>query len=112
MRPEKEAIDVEASFNQSSEGELANQAFRMLKEGSPIIRRFVTGETIAGLKYQEWRTIRSNGSEFWIDLVAYRLTDNAEFHLVWRVSIKTGTVTALSQAARDLQFQSVPPQDS
>ena len=112
LRPEKEAIDVEASFNQSSEGELANQAFRMLKEGSPIIRRFVTGETIAGLKYQEWRTIRSNGSEFWIDLVAYRPTDNAEFHLVWRVSIKTGTVTALSQAARDLQFQSVPPQDS
>ena len=112
VRPEKEAIGVDSSSNQFSKGELANQAFQMLKEGSPTVRRFVTGEIIADLKYQEWRAIRSDGSEFWIDLVAYRPTDNAEFHLVWRVSIKTGKVTALSQAARDLEFQSVPLQDS
>ena len=76
-------------------------AFRLLLEKSAAARDLEEGK-IPGQAYKEWRLVKDNVPVFWIDLVASRESE-PEVHLIWAVDLETGTVTALSQAARDLE---------
>lgn len=55
------------------------------------------------LEFSIWRPVRDEPPEFWIDLVAVRQSDGEEVHLIWSVNTESERVSALSQAARDLE---------
>jgi len=55
------------------------------------------------LEFSSWRPVKDESPEFWIDLVATRQPEGEELHLIWSVHIENERVTALSQAARDLE---------
>ena len=110
--PEEEKGDAESQPAAALQGDFSNLAFQLLKDESTVVSKLVGGEIIADLRYWGWKTVRQNGPKSWIDLIAYRSTDRTEFHLIWLVNTDTGTVTPLSQAARDLQSRLVPLQDS
>jgi hypothetical protein len=55
------------------------------------------------LEFSTWRPARNEPPEFWIDLVAVRQADGEEVHLIWSVNTESERVSALSQAARDLE---------
>ena len=56
-----------------------------------------------GLEFSSWRPVKDASPEFWIDLVALRHPEEQEVHLIWSVNTENERVTALSQAARDLE---------
>jgi len=56
-----------------------------------------------GLEFSSWRPVKDASPEFWIDLVALRHPEEQEVHLIWSVNTEDERVTALSQAARDLE---------
>ena len=112
LPPEEEKGEAETQPAATPQDDSSNLAFQMLKDKSTVASKLVEGEMVEDLTYREWKTVRRDGPEFWIDLIAYRSSDRTEFHLIWLVNIDTGTVTPLSQAARDLQSRVVPPQDS
>lgn len=86
--------------------ELEYKAFQTLQEKSPALTRLVQGSS--SLRYREWKTVRRQGEEFWIDVIAIRPADGQEIHFIWSVNPSRGTVRALSQAARDLETPSPP----
>ena len=75
-------------------------AYRLLLEKSATAKDLTEGK-IPGQAFKEWRLVKDDVPVFWIDLVATREPD-PEVHLIWSVDLETRTVTALSQAARDL----------
>lgn len=79
----------------------SEKAFRLLLEKSAAARDLTEGK-ISGQAYKEWRLVKDDVPVFWIDLVAARGSE-PEVHLVWSVDLETRDVTALSQAARDLE---------
>ena len=79
----------------------SEKAFRLLLEKSAAARDLTEGK-ISGQAYREWRLVKDDVPVFWIDLVAARGSE-PEVHLVWSVDLETRNVTALSQAARDLE---------
>lgn len=76
-------------------------AFRLLLEKSAAARDLKEGR-IPGQAYKEWRLVKDDVPVFWIDLIAGRESE-PEVHLIWSVDLETSAVTALSQAARDLE---------
>ena len=112
LPPEEEKGEADSQPATTPKDDSSNLAFQMLKAKSTVASKLVEGEMVEDLRYREWKTVRRDGPEFWIDLIVYRSTDRTEFHLIWLVNTDTGTVTPLSQAARDLQSRVVPPQDS
>ena len=90
------------------EDEDSNKAFEILKEKSASARQFIEGGGVPDFSYQEWKTIRRNGPEFWIHVIAQRTTERGELHLIWSVNTETGVVRPLSQAARDLESAPLP----
>ena len=93
----------EPASQEVQEDEGSAQAFEILKAKSVIARQLIEGGGVPNLSYQEWKTVRRNPPEFWIDVVAQRMTDGGKLHLIWSVNSETGVVRALSQAARDLE---------
>ena len=75
-------------------------AYRLLLEKSAAARDLTEGK-IAGQAFKEWRLVKDDVPVLWIDLVADGAPD-PEVHFIWSVDLETRTVTALSQAARDL----------
>ncbi|MDA2932832.1 hypothetical protein MYX82_00660 [Acidobacteria bacterium AH-259-D05] len=90
------------------EEERWQRAFQMLREKSVVANKLIEGEVVVDLSYHEWKTVRENAPEFWVDLIAYRSTDREELHLIWSVNTDTGVIIALSQAARDLESKLLP----
>ncbi|MCH7604243.1 MAG: hypothetical protein IIB54_15920 [Planctomycetes bacterium] len=58
---------------------------------------------LEGLAFSSWRPVKDEPPEFWIDLVAIRQPEEEEVHLIWSINTEDERVTALSQAARDLE---------
>ena len=98
----------EPSAQEAQQDEGSGEAFEILKEKSVIARRLIEGEGIPDLSYQEWKTVRGNAPEFWIDVITRRTTDGGELHLIWSVNTDTGVVQPLSQAARDAETGPLP----
>ncbi len=81
---------------------LNEAAYNLLRE---------TGEAAAELgenkhpefEFKGWRSVKDDAPEFWIDLIVTRRSDGQEVHLIWSVNTETKRLTALSQAARDLE---------
>lgn len=75
-------------------------AYRLLLEKSAAAKDLTEGR-IPGQAFTEWRLVKDDVPVLWIDLVAAGDAD-PEVHFIWSVDLETRTVTALSQAARDL----------
>ena len=101
---------MEPTGQEVLEDEGSNQAVEILKEKSVLARQLIEGEGVLDLSFQEWKTVRRNAPEFWIDVVTYRTTDQGELHLIWSVNIDTGVVRPLSQAARDVEPGPLDPE--
>jgi len=78
----------------------AKAAYDVLVQNSEVARKLSTN-AIPDLEFKEWRPVRNNPPEFWINMVASRGGQNLEF--VWSVDTESGTIRALSQNARDLE---------
>jgi len=55
-------------------------------------------------KFVDWRAVKNSAPVFWIDLLASD-SSGKQFHLVWSVDLETKDLSALSQAARDLESE-------
>ena len=75
-------------------------AYGLLLEKSVAAKDLTEGK-ISGQAFKEWRLVKDDVPVLWIDLVAGGEPD-PEVHFIWSVDLETRTVTALSQAARDL----------
>ncbi len=75
-------------------------AYDLLLKNSEVARK-LTSNGFPDLQFKEWRPVRNSPPEFWINVVAARAGQNAEF--VWSVNTESGTIRALSQNARDLE---------
>jgi|GEM_PF-1612974 hypothetical protein len=103
-----EATEPTGQENQEDDG--SRRAVEILKENSGIARKLIEGGGVADLGFQDWKTVRHNEPEFWIDVVAHRSTDMGELHLIWSVNTETGEVKPLSQAARDVESDPLDPE--
>ncbi|MDE2927145.1 MAG: hypothetical protein OXT71_12170 [Acidobacteriota bacterium] len=75
-------------------------AYRLLLEKSAAAKDLTEGK-IPGQAFKEWRLMKDDVPVLWIDLVVAG-DAGPEVHFIWSVDLETRTVTALSQAARDL----------
>jgi len=75
-------------------------AYDLLVKNSEVARKLASNG-FPDLQFKEWKPVKNSPPEFWINVVAVRADRNVEF--VWLVNTESGTVTALSQNARDLQ---------
>ena len=76
-------------------------AFQLLTQESKVAGDLVAG-TLEGFSFTDWRPLKSDPAEHWIDLIAEDTSDGSEHHLVWRVDLEAKRVEPLSQTARDL----------
>jgi hypothetical protein len=77
-------------------------AFNLLKATSETVAE-LTQNNIEGFEFQDWRPVKDDPPEAWIDLVVTRGTDGELVHLIWSVNTETERINPLSQAARDLE---------
>ncbi|RPJ84183.1 MAG: hypothetical protein EHM18_12260 [Acidobacteria bacterium] len=75
-------------------------AYELLVKNSEVARKLTTN-AFPELQFKEWKPVKNSPPEFWINVVAAKAGQNVEF--VWMVNTESGTVTPLSQNARDLQ---------
>ncbi len=77
-------------------------AFQLLTQESKVAGSLVAG-TLEGFSFTDWRPLKSDPREHWIDLIAVGTSDGSEYHLVWQVNLEGKRVEPLSQNARDLE---------
>ncbi len=77
-------------------------AFNLLTATSETVAE-LTQNKIEGFDFQDWRPVKDDPPEAWIDLVVTRGSDGELVHLIWSVNTETERMTPLSQAARDLE---------
>ena len=77
-------------------------AYNLLVRLSDAAAR-LSENSLEGLEFSSWRSVKDESPEFWIDLVAFRQPEEEEVHLIWSVNTENERVSALSQAARDLE---------
>jgi hypothetical protein len=77
-------------------------AYNLLKATSETAAELI-GNNIAEFEFQDWRPVKDDPPEAWIDLVVTRRADGELLHLIWSVNTETERTSPLSQAARDLQ---------
>lgn len=82
----------------------SEQAFRLLLEKSPLIRRLVEGE-ISEYQFKDWKPRLAQDPLFLIDLVTVKTSDQSEVILIWEVHIGSGRVRPQGQLARDFSAQ-------
>ena len=63
----------------------------------------LTKNSILEFEFQDWRPVKDDPPEAWIDLVVTRRADGELVHVIWSVNTETERMTPLSQAARDLE---------
>ena len=77
-------------------------AYDFLRESSEIVRKLVS-HGFPEYKFKEWKAVKDDPPEFWIELTVWRQSDGHELRLTWSVNTENSTILALSQAARDLE---------
>lgn len=82
----------------------SEQAFRLLLEKSPLIRRLVEGE-ISEYKFKDWQPRLAQDPLFLIDLVTVKTSDQSEAVLIWEVHTGSGRVRPQGQLARDFSAE-------
>ena len=78
-------------------------AYDLLSKKSRVVRELKEGKH-PQYKFVEWRTVKNSAPVFWIDLLTSD-SSGKQLHLVWSVDLETGDLSALSQAARDLEVE-------
>ena len=81
---------------------LNEAAYDLLRETGQVAGE-LTENKHPEFEFKGWRSVKDDLPEFWIDLVVTRRSDGQEVHLIWSVNTETNRITALSQAARDLE---------
>ncbi len=79
-------------------------AYDLLSKKSRVVRELKEGKH-PQYKFVEWRAVKNSAPVFWIDLLASDPSGGPQLHLVWSVDLETGDLSALSQAARDLESE-------
>ncbi len=77
-------------------------AYNLLKATSETVGE-LTKNNIPEFEFRDWRPVKDDPPEAWIDLVVTRGSDGELVHLIWSVNTETERMTPLSQAARDLE---------
>ena len=77
-------------------------AYNLLKATSETAAE-LTRNNITEFEFQDWRPVKDDPPEAWIDLVATRRSDGELVHLIWSVNTENERTAPLSQAARDLE---------
>jgi hypothetical protein len=75
-------------------------AFQLLTQKSEHARQLSTN-AVPEFQFKEWKPVKNEPPDFWVDLVATR--DGREVHFIWSVNTETEVVRPLSQDARDLE---------
>ncbi len=78
-------------------------AYDLLTKKSRVVRELKEGKH-PRYKFVDWRAVKNSAPVFWIDLLASD-SSGKQFHLVWSVDLETKDLSALSQAARDLESE-------
>lgn len=99
IRGEEEVPPAPVELSRTESNEVA---FNLLVRLSDAAARLSQNE-LEGLAFSSWRPVKDEPPEFWIDLVAIRQPEEEEVHLIWSINTEDERVTALSQAARDLE---------
>ncbi len=81
-------------------------AYDLLSKKSRVVRELREGKH-PQYKFVEWRAVKNSAPVFWVDLLASDSSGGPVLHLVWSVDLETGDLSALSQAARDLESGAV-----
>jgi len=92
--PAPAVILAKNSFNEA--------AYNLLRATSETAGE-LTKNNIPEFEFQDWRPVKDDPPEAWIDLVVKRDSDGELVHLIWSVNTETERMTPLSQAARDLE---------
>ena len=98
-REEEEEAPAAFILAKNSFNEAAYDLLRATSEAAGDL----TESRIPGLEFQDWRPVKDDPPEAWIDLVVTRRSDGELVHLIWSVNTETERMTPLSQAARDLE---------
>lgn len=77
-------------------------AYNLLRATSETVGELIKNN-ISEFEFQDWRPVKDDPPEAWIDLVVKRGSDGELVHLIWSVNTETERMTPLSQAARDLE---------
>lgn len=97
-----EAAEEREEFQAPEKTPEAIAAYNRIREESPLVQRLAAGE-LEGYSFIEWKPVKVNPPEFWLDFVATRTADDRQLDLIWSINLETGQTRALSQAARDLE---------
>lgn len=81
--------------------EEAERSYVSLLASSAVARTLVDGG-LKGLNFVEWKVVRRNAFEIWIDLIANQSNGKA-VHFIWSVNAKDQKTRPLSEAARNLE---------
>ncbi len=92
--PAQAIILAKNSFNEA--------AYNLLRATSETVGELIK-KNISEFEFQDWRPVKDDPPEAWIDLVVTRGSDGELVHLIWSVNTETERMTPLSQAARDLE---------
>ncbi len=92
--PTQAVILAKNSFNEG--------AYDLLRATSEIAGELI-GNKISEFEFQDWRPVKDDPPESWIDLVVKRQSDGELVHLIWSVNTETKRMAPLSQAARDVE---------
>ncbi len=92
--PAPAVILAKNSFNEA--------AYNLLRATSETAGE-LTKNNIPEFEFQDWRPVKDDPPEAWIDLVVKRGSDGELVHLIWSVNTETERINPLSQAARDLE---------
>ena len=92
--PTQAVILAKNSFNEA--------AYNLLNAKSETAAELAQN-SIAEFEFQDWRPVKDDPPEAWIDLVVTRRADGELLHLIWSVNTETERTAPLSQAARDLE---------
>jgi hypothetical protein len=78
----------------------SNAAYQLLTQKSEHARRLSTN-AIPEYQFKEWRPVRNEPPDFWVDVIATR--EGREIHFIWSINTETEVIRPLSQDARDLE---------
>ncbi|GAB4108654.1 MAG: hypothetical protein Kow001_06770 [Acidobacteriota bacterium] len=77
------------------------KAFEFLRARSGLVDRLVSQGRAGDMEFVEWKPVRSQPPEYYIDVVVRR--EGQILHYIWAVDVERQTIRPLSQAARELE---------
>ncbi len=76
--------------------------YQQLLQGSVVAAKLAGGQ-ISTISFQDWRVVQQTNTETWIDLIGRWNSSGDEVHFIWSVNRQSGSIRALSEAARNLE---------